>query len=105
MYEEKYEEVINKIKEVYPHLKDVRFTLENGEIGWYMDSRFNVDIGELQKFVNDFLGQKVHRVKYIGYVDVYARTGDEAKEFTEHLKPKSFTREVKVFNDERLTFI
>lgn len=106
MYEEKYDEAINKIKEVYPHLKDARFEISNGELSWFMDSRFDVDINELQKFVNDFLDQKVYRVEYSGYVDVYARSEDEAKEFTEHLKPKSFTRDVvKAFNDERLTFM
>ncbi|MCC7514593.1 MAG: hypothetical protein IT212_07855 [Bacteroidia bacterium] len=87
MYEEKYEEAINKIKEVYPQFKDVRFTLENGEIGWIMDSRFDVDIHKLQLFVNDFLGQKVFRTEYVGYIDVYARSENEAREFTRDIKP------------------
>ena len=81
MYEEKYEEAINKIKEVYPQFKDVRFTLENSELGWWYDSRYDVDIHKLQLFVNDFLGQKVFRTEYFAYMDVYARSEEEAREF------------------------
>mgnify|MGYP003403683475 FL=1 len=94
MYEEKYEEAINKIKEVYPQFKDVRFTLENGEIGWFMDSRFDVDIHKLQLFVNDFLGQKVFRTEYVGYIDVYARSENEAREFTRDIKPLTTIKKI-----------
>jgi hypothetical protein len=92
MYEEKYQQAIDKIKEVYPQFKDVRFTLENGELGWYYDSRYNVDIHELQKFVNNFLGQKSYRAEYVGYVNVYARSEEEAKEFTNGIKPNVISR-------------
>ena len=88
MYEEKYEEAINKIKEVYPQFKDVRFILENGELGWWYNSRYDVDIHQLQLFVNDFLGQKVFRAEYFTYMDVYARSEEEAREFTKYLKPR-----------------
>jgi hypothetical protein len=37
-------------------------------------------MGELQKFVNTFLGQKVYRAEYIGYIDVYARSEEWNKE-------------------------
>ena len=94
MYEEKYEEAINKIKEVYPQFKDVRFTLENGEIGWIMDSRFDVDIHQLQLFVNGFLGQKVFRTEYVGYIDVYARSESEAREFTRDIKPLTTIKKI-----------
>lgn len=104
MYEEKYEEAINKIKEVYPHLKDVRFELSNGELSWIMDSRFDVDIHQLQLFVNDFLGQKVFRTEYIGYIDVYARSEDEAREFTRDIKPLTTIKKITETDLKRVEF-
>lgn len=90
MYEEKYEEAINKLKEVYPQFKDVKFDISNGELG-YISGTWSliekIDINELQKFVNSFLGQKVYRAEYISYVDVYARSEEEAKEFTRYFNP------------------
>lgn len=104
MYEEKYEEAINKIKEVYPHLKDVRFELSNGELSWIMDSRFDVDIHQLQLFVNDFLGQKVFRTEYVGYIDVYARSEDEAREFTRDIKPLTTIKKITETDLKRVQF-
>ena len=91
MYEEKYQEAIDKLKEVYPQFKDVKFDISNGELGyisgaWSLVEQININ--ELQQFVNSFLGQKVYRAEYIGYIDVYARSEDEAKEFTKDIKPK-----------------
>ena len=78
MYEEKYQEAIDKLKEVYPQFKDVKFDISNGELGyisgaWSLVEQININ--ELQQFVNSFLGQKVYRAEYIGYIDVYARSG------------------------------
>lgn len=92
MYEEKYQEAIDKLKEVYPQFKDVRFILSNGELSWVMDSRFDVDISVLQQFVNKFLGQKLYRAEYVGYVNIYARSEEEAKEFTNDIKPNVISR-------------
>ena len=92
MYEEKYQEAIDKLKEVYPQFKDVKFDICNGELGYISDVWSlveQININELQQFVNSFLGQKVYRAEYIGYIDVYARSEDEAKEFTKDIKPKS----------------
>ena len=104
MYEEKYKEAIDKLKEVYPQFKDVRFELSNGELSWIMDSRFDVDIHQLQLFVNDFLGQKVYRAEYIAYIDVYARSLDEAKEFTNYQKPKGARTKVTETDLKELNF-
>lgn len=104
MYEEKYEEAIKQIKEVYPQFKDVRFTLENGELGWYMDSRFDVDIHQLQLFVNEFLGQRVFRVEYVGYIDVYARSENEAREFTRDIKPLTTIKKITETDLKRVKF-
>lgn len=95
MYDEKYQEAIDKIKEIYPQFKDVRFTLENGELGyisgaWTLINKIN--ISELQQFVNNFLGQKSYRAEYVGYVNVYARSEEEAKEFTNDIKPNVISR-------------
>jgi hypothetical protein len=95
MKDDKYEEAIIKIKESYPQLKDVEFNIENGELSyrcgiWSLMEK--IDMGELQKFVNTFLGQKVYRSEYIGYIDVYARSEEEAKEFTNDIKPRVMTR-------------
>jgi hypothetical protein len=95
MYDEKYQEAIDKIKEIYPQFKDVRFTLENGELGyisgaWTLINKININ--ELQQFVNNFLGQKSYRAEYVGYVNVYARSEEEAKEFTNDIKPNVVSR-------------
>lgn len=104
MYKEKYEEAIKQIKEVYPQFKDVRFTLENGELGLYMDSRFDVDIHQLQLFVNEFLGQRVFRVEYVGYIDVYARSENEAREFTRDIKPLTTIKKITETDLKRVKF-
>lgn len=95
MYDEKYQEAIDKIKEIYPQFKDVRFTLENGELGyisgaWTLINKININ--ELQQFVNEFLGQKLYRAEYIGYINVYARSEEEAKDFTNGIKPNVISR-------------
>lgn len=92
MYEQKYQEAIDKLKEVYPQFKDVKFYISNGELhyisgAWSLVEQ--IDINELQHFVNSFLGQKVWRAEYIGYIDVYASSEEEAKEFTKDIKPKT----------------
>ena len=90
MYEDKYDEVIAKIKEVYPQLKDVEFDIADGELGYRDNSSIEVNIAELQLFVNEFLNQKVFRVTLTSYVMVYARNEHEAIEFAKRIKPNSF---------------
>ncbi len=107
MYEEKYEEAIIKLKEVYPQFKDVKFDISNGELGyisgaWSLIEKIN--IGEMQEFVNSFLGQKVFRAEYIGYVDVYARSEDEAKEFIKDLKPKTSRIKITKTDEKNVQF-
>jgi hypothetical protein len=89
MYEEKYQEAIDKLKEAYPQYKNVQFYISNGELGYISGCLVDqINIHDLQQFVNSFLGQKVYRSEYIGYIDVYARSENEAKEFTKNIKPK-----------------
>ena len=93
MYEESYQLAIDKIKETYPEFKDVRFDISDGELSWRYDSRYpTLDIGKLQQFVNDFLGQREYQVEYVAYERVYARSEEEAKEFGSRIKPKPFVR-------------
>jgi hypothetical protein len=109
MKDDKYEEAIIKLKEAYPEFKDVNFQIENGELSYQLGIWSvveKIDMGELQKFVNTFLGQKVYRAEYIGYFDVYARSEDEAKEFTNHIKPRVITRyKISQTELEKINFI
>lgn len=90
MIDEQYQKAIDKIKEEYPQFKDLRFEICNGVLSYIMDSRYpQPNMNELQKFVNSFLGQKVFRTEWIAYVDVYARSEEEAKEFTNYDRPRA----------------
>lgn len=107
MHEPKYEEAINALKEKYPQYKKLDFDISDGELQWIMDSRYPVyDSHKLQKFVNDFLGQKVYRAEYIGHIDVYARSKEEAKEFVYRKRGKinHIQVEVNVTDSERISF-
>ena len=89
MYEENYRECVDKIKEVYPQFKDVSFVISNGILSytsgiWSLINQINMT--ELQKFVNEFLLQKVYRITYTAYLDVYARSEEEAREFSNHIR-------------------
>ena len=55
-------------------------------------------------FINDFLGQKVYRAEYVGYIDVYACSEEEAKEFTKDIKPKSTRIKVTETSLENISF-
>ncbi len=108
MYEEKYAKAIDKLKEVYPQFKEVKFTISNGELS-YMSGvwslREKINMSELQLFINDYLGQKVYRAEYIGYIDVYACSEEEAKEFTKGIKPNPSRIKVTETNLEKIDFI
>ena len=95
MFEEKYDEAIEKMKDAYPHLRDARFAIEDGTLIWHYDSRYKVDVGELQKFVNEVLGQEEYMVEFTGHVKVYARSKEEAESFSKHEMPKVFARSAK----------
>jgi hypothetical protein len=102
MYEEKYEESINKLKEVYPLYKDVVFDITNGELGYIGAER--IDMNELQRFINSYLGQKVYRAEYVAYADVYARSIDEAIEFSKYIDPIPKLRKVTETNEEKIIY-
>ena len=104
MYEEKYEEAINKLKEVYPLYKDVKFDITNGELGYMRGAHKDIDINELQKFINSFLGQKVYRAEYVAYTHVYARSTDEAIEFSKYIEPTPTLRKITETNLENIIY-
>jgi hypothetical protein len=89
MEDQQYQKAIDKIKEEHPQFKDLRFEICNGELSYFVDSRYpRPNMIELQKFVNSFLGQKVYRTEWVSYIDVYARSEEEAKLFTKYINPK-----------------
>jgi len=102
MYEEKYEEAITKLKEVFPQYKDIVFDISNGELGHIGTERIDMNI--LQRFINSYLGQKVYRAEYYAYTDVYARSLDEAIEFSKGIKPKPTLRKVTETNEEKIIY-
>lgn len=98
-----YKEAVEKLKEHYPETKDLkgRFYIENGEL-WY--EGFDVpDMNKMQNYINEILEQKVFRAEYVGYIDVYAVSEEEAKEFLNHNKPKTVSR-IKVYEVSERSF-
>jgi len=80
MKDDKYAEAIELLKQKYPQYKDVKFDISNGVLGYIRENN-SVNIDELQKFVNEILGQKVFRAEFTTYLDVYARSREEVQEF------------------------
>jgi len=83
-----YEEAISKLKDNHPDLADIKFDIDNGELG-YIIQNFNrepLDIMALQTELNKILGQNVYRARYTCYKEVYARNEDEAMRFLEQEK-------------------
>jgi len=75
-----YSEAIAVLKERHPELYHERFEITNGNLGY--DLRHDVlDIQELQKELNEILGQKEYHGKFVTYRKVYARNESEAKHF------------------------
>jgi putative heme iron utilization protein len=95
MYEEKYEQAIFYIKELYPEYEKVKFDITNGELGYIHGLIYVENLKELQIIVNKFLGQKVYRVEFLKVVEVYGRDEEEARLFSEEFKPnKSFVNRI-----------
>lgn len=96
-YDVDYDNAINALKEKYPAFKDVNFDITNGVLGytsgiWCLAKE--IDIHELQKFVNEYLGQKVYRIEYTAYVELYARDENEAREFAKNERPKPYISKI-----------
>ena len=74
----------------------------DGMLGYVIRGIRVDDIGELQLFINSYLGQKVYRAKYVGYVDVYARNESEAREFVEYMNVRTVLSGVELTNLDRI---
>ena len=101
MYDKKYEEAIQYIKNLYPEYEKVKFDITNGELGYTYGLIYVENLNELQSIVNKFLNQKVYHVEFLKVVEVYGRDEEEARLFSKELKPKgSFIYRIVESNNE-----
>ena len=77
-----YQEAIEKLKQNHPELATVEFDISDGQLGYIFKSTIiELKILELQKEVNQMLGQKVYRAEYSCFTEVYATSEEEARNF------------------------
>lgn len=104
MYDKKYEEAIQYIKNLYPEYEKVKFDITNGELGYTLGLIYVENLKELQSIVNKFLNQKVYHVEFLKVVEVYGRDEEEAKLFSKEFKPRgAFIHRIVKSNNE-ITF-
>ena len=88
MYDKKYEEAIQHIKNLYPEYEKVKFDITNGQLGYTFGLIYVENLNELQSIVNKFLNQKVYYVEFLKVVEVCGRDEEEAILFSKEFKPR-----------------
>lgn len=84
MYEQKYEEAIDSLKNNHPELKGVKFEICDGVLEYSLGScpeGIEINMNQMQEKVNQFLGQRKFRVIYTGYKTIYAISEEQVREF------------------------
>lgn len=88
-YEKEYSLVIEKVKEKFPEAKEEHLEISDGVISYDYRSQ-RLDIGAMQQYVNELLGQKVFVATYSAELKLYARNKEEAREFlSRQCKPEA----------------